>query len=167
MAKLTKETQDALNQHIRAELTAGYRYLASSAQFQEEGFPGMAGWMRAQAREELGHAMKFYDHVLKRNGHIELDDLKAPPKGHGSPQAAFQGALEREQETTSRIETLYSKATESKDYPLQIFLQWFIEEQTQEEESLRDILDRFELAGSDKGALLLLDRELGARDGAA
>lgn len=165
MATLEAGTLEALNQHIQQELTSSHEYLAASAHFSMTGMDGMATWMRHQAEEERGHAMKFYDHILQRDGTIRLHDIPAPPQDYGGPVDVFRQALEREERTTQHIGKLYEFALEHKDFALQIFLQWFIEEQVREEDGLRNILQRLALIGEDKAALVMLDRELGQRGG--
>lgn len=167
MAGLEAETLDALNLHIQQELTSSHEYLAASAHFSTTGMDGMAAWMRHQAEEERVHAMKFYDHILQRDGMVRLRDVPAPPQEYRGPQDVFAQALEREERTTQHIGRLYEFATEHKDFALQIFLQWFIEEQVQEEDALRNILQRLDLIGDDKAALVLLDRDLGEREAPA
>ncbi len=164
MALLEAGTLDALNQHIQQELASGHEYLAASAHFSMTGMEGMATWMRHQADEERAHAMRFYDHVLQRDGAVRLYDIPAPPQEYADALDVFRQALEREERTTRHINKLYEFAVEHKDFALKIFLQWFIEEQVREEDSLRNILQRLELIGDDKAALVMLDRDLGQRE---
>lgn len=163
MAKLSDKVRTALNQHLEEEFSSAYAYLAASAHFKQESLPGMASWMRVQAEEELRHAGKFYDHILARGGKVELQAIPKPRHGFGTPVEVFEDALAREEETTRRIDGLYELSVSQKDHPLQIFLQWFVQEQVEEEETLRHVLDRFGMAGPDRAALLLLDTEMGNR----
>ena len=163
MPALDGTLETALNHHVTEELAASHRYLASSAALRELGLNGMASWMMAQSEEERTHAMRFLEHLLARHGHVKLEQIPAPPAGKLDPRAIFRAGLALEEATTKRIETLHGKANKAADVALRVFLEGFLEEQVQEEDQLRTILDRFELAGDDKGALLIIDQELASR----
>ena len=158
-----KAVQDAINEQITYELYSGYTYLAMSAYFEEQSLPGFAKWMRLQAQEELKHAMRLFDHVAERGGHITLHAVDAPPSNFESPLDVFEKALAHEQHVTQRIHRLYELASKEKDYPAQVMLQWFVEEQVEEEQSVGRVVDALKRIGDDGGALLALDRELGGR----
>jgi ferritin len=158
-----KAVQDAINEQIAYELYSGYTYLAMSAYFEEQSLPGFAKWMRLQALEELKHAMRLFDHVAERGGHITLRAVDAPPSDFDSALDVFEKALAHEQNVTQRIHRLYELASTEKDYPAQVMLQWFIEEQVEEEQSVGRVMDALKRIGDDGGALLALDRELGER----
>jgi ferritin len=163
MPALDATLEKALNHHVTEELAASHRYLASSAALREAGLSGMAHWMQIQSDEERVHAMKFLDHIHARHGHIRLEAIPAPPPADNGGLAAFQAALALEESTTLRIHELHGKATAANDVALRVFLEWFVQEQVQEEDTIRHILDRFRLAQNDPAALLLLDQELGNR----
>ena len=163
MAALDSSLEASLNHHVTEELAASHRYLASSASLREMGLNGMSSWMMAQSEEERAHAMKFLEHLLARHGHAKLEQIPAPPAGKQDARSIFRSALALEEATTKRIEALHAKANKAGDVALRVFLEWFLQEQVQEEDQLRTILDRFELAGDDKGALLIIDQELSAR----
>jgi ferritin len=163
MPALDGALENALNHHVTEELAASHRYLASSAALRELGLNGMASWMMAQSEEERLHAMKFLEHLLARHGHVKLEQIPAPPAGKQDARSIFRAGLALEEATTKRIETLHAKADKAGDVALRVFLEWFLQEQVQEEDQLRSILDRFELAGDDKGALLIIDQELAGR----
>lgn len=163
MPALDVTLESALNHHVTEELAASHRYLAASAALRELGLNGMASWMMAQSEEERAHAMKFLEHLLARHGHVKLEQIPAPPAGKQDPRSIFRAGLALEEATTKRIETLHAKANKAGDVALRVFLEWFLQEQVQEEDQLRTILDRFELAGDDKGALLIIDQELAGR----
>ncbi|HEY8468555.1 MAG TPA: ferritin [Longimicrobiales bacterium] len=158
-----KAVQDAINEQITYELYSGYTYLAMSAYFEEQSLAGFAKWMRLQAQEELKHAMRLFDHVAERGGHITLHAVDAPPSNFESPLDVFEKALAHEQHVTQRIHRLYELASKEKDYPAQVMLQWFVEEQVEEEQSVGRVVDALKRIGDDGGALLALDRELGGR----
>ena len=125
--------------------------------------PGFAHWMRTQSREELQHAMRFYDFVLERNGRVALQAIDAPLVEFGSPLEVFERALEHEQKVTAMINALYGLASRENDYASQAFLQWFVTEQVEEEKNAGDVVETLRMIGHSSEALFLLDRELGRR----
>lgn len=155
----------ALNEQITRELFASQYYLSMSAYFERTGHPGFAHWMRVQSDEERAHALRIFDFVNDREGRVDLGSINAPPSDFGSPLEAFRAALAHERKVTSLIGELYRLAAEEADYPTQVMLQWFVNEQVQEEKVATDIVDRLRLAGDNKSALLWLDTELGQRRG--
>jgi len=160
---LSKKLQDALNEQIYHELNSAYIYLAMAAHFEEEGLSGFAHWMRLQSEEELGHALKIFDFVHERGGRVTLQAIDKPPVRFKSPLEIFKKAHEHEQKVTGLISKLYELALKEADYPTQVFLHWFIEEQVEEEKSTSEVVGKLELVGSDNTGLYLLDRELGER----
>jgi ferritin len=124
----------------------------------------MARWMELQAQEEMAHAMKFYRHILERGGAVTLETLAKPPGSWESPLAAFSAALAHEQHITARIHNLVALARDKKDYPAEMFLQWFVDEQVEEEASADAIVQKLKMAGDTPVALLILDQELGERE---
>ncbi len=165
MSTIPQKVQDAINEQIRNELDSAYLYLAMSAHFEAEALTGFARWMRVQAREEVTHGMKLFDYLADRGGRITLGGLAAPPSSFDSPLAVFRQAYAHEQKITSLIHALYTLATDEKDYATQLALGWFVNEQVEEEKTAADIAARLELVGDNRVALLILDRELGARGG--
>ncbi|MBW1695655.1 MAG: ferritin [Deltaproteobacteria bacterium] len=153
----------AMNDQIRNELESFYIYHSMAAYFHSISLDGMAHWMRCQAHEEMIHAMKFFDHVIDRGGKVILQDLKQLKTEWSSPAEAFRDAYKHEQFITGKINELSSIAREEKDYTSEPLLAWFLEEQIEEEASAGKIADELEMVGSDKSALLLLDRELATR----
>jgi ferritin len=160
---LTKSVQEAINEQIKHEFFSAYLYLAMSAYFDDQGLTGFSAWMRMQAQEEVVHGMRLFDYAGDRGGRVVLHAIGQPPSDFGSPLKCFEAALTHEQEVTASIHELYALAVKEKDYPTQVQLQWFITEQVEEEKSAGDIVDKLRLAGDQKAALLLLDRDLGAR----
>jgi ferritin len=154
---------DAVNEQIRNELYAAYLYLSMSAHFEDANFPGFAAWMRLQAQEELSHAMRLFDYLLRRGSHVELRAIDQPPSEFGSPAEVFQAALEHERHVTQSIHAIYKLAGEHADFATQQELQWFITEQVEEEDSAETAVEQLRMAGDDSAALLMLDREFGAR----
>jgi len=161
---LRTNVEKALNDQLVEELGSAYLYLAMAADFAAKQLPGMAKWMEVQAQEEVGHAMRFYRHILERGGKVTLQGLPQPQASWESPLAAFSAALAHEQHITSRIHALVELARAEKDYPAEAFLQWFVNEQVEEEAQLEPIIHRLKLVGDHPPALFILDQELGARE---
>ncbi len=160
---LNTKMQDALNRQINAELFSGYLYLAMSAYFESAGLPGMAGWMRAQAAEEQLHAMKMFAFVNERDGRVLLEAIEKPKADWDSPLEAFQDAYAHEQKVTGMINGLVDLAVSERDHAANNFLQWFVDEQVEEESTARAICDKLKLVGEHGHALLMMDNELGRR----
>jgi ferritin len=155
--------QDAFNEQIKNELFSGYLYLSMSAHFDNENLPGFANWMRLQAQEELAHAMRLFDYVLRRGGQVELQGIDAPPTEFGSPLSIFESVLEHERAVTGMIHALFELSGKEGDWAAQQELQWFIAEQVEEEDSASTARDQVRMAGDDQAALLMLDQQLGSR----
>jgi len=155
--------QEALNRHANAEFYSSYLYLSMSAYFQSINLTGFAHWMRVQAREELAHAMKFYDHVIGRGGRVSLQAVEAPTSQWDSPLAAFEDAYRHEQKVTGLINQLVDEAVQTKDHATNAFLQWFVSEQVEEEASVDAIVQRLKLVGGAPGGLFMIDHHLGER----
>ena len=162
-APLDERIQEAVNNQIQAELQSAYLYLAMSAKFEHMSLGGFAHWLRMQWQEETAHAMKFYDFLLQRDGEVVLQALEQPVANFSTPLQAFELVLAHEQHITKLINDLYVVASELKDFPLQNLLRWFIDEQVEEEESARSVLDSLKLIGDSGPNLFLLDRELASR----
>jgi len=163
---MNERVEKAFNGQVNEELYSSYVYLAMAAHFEGLNLAGFANWMRQQAREELEHAMRLFSHLTRRGGRVSLKAIGEPPADFGSPLEAFQTALAHEQHITGTIHALYEVALEEKDYPAQLELQWFIDEQVEEEENTGGVVEMLKMAGDNKGALLMLDRELAQRTGA-
>lgn len=160
---IKKEMQDALNGQVNAELYSSYLYLAMSSWFQSINFPGFANWMRVQAMEELTHAMKMYDFVIERGGRAILGPVEGPATEWSSPADVFEATLKHEQKVTGLINGLVDKSLEIKDHATNIFMQWFVTEQVEEESSADEILQKLKLIKDSPDGLFMMDKELGAR----
>lgn len=154
---------EAINEQIKNELESYYIYLSMAAYFHSISLDGMGHYMRCQAHEEMIHAMKFFQHLIDRGGKVVLKDLRQLKTDWSSPQEAFQDAYEHEQFITSKINELTGIAREEKEYASEPILAWFSDEQVEEEASAGKIADEMEMVGSDKSALLMLDREMAQR----
>lgn len=160
---LSKKMQDALNEQIRHELGSAYIYLSMAAYCESKNLPGFAHWMKLQAQEELGHAMRFYKYINERGGRVVLQALEQPPVEFESPQDVFAKTLAHEQFITGRINELYALALAEKDYATQSFLTWFIDEQVEEEAHATEIVETLKMVGDKGQALIMLDRQLARR----
>ena len=160
---LNPKMQDAINEQVNWELYSGYLYLSMAAQFAEIGMPGGQNWMTVQYQEELSHAQKLFDYVITRGGRMTLEAIMKPPTQWDGGLAMFKEALAHEELVTSRIHDLASLALELKDHATYNFLQWFIAEQVEEEESAGDMVQKFTMAGEHPAGLYQLDKELQAR----
>ena len=161
---VAKKTHAALNEQINHEMFSAYLYLAMSAYFQSIGLEGFAGWMRVQAREELTHAMKFFDHLHDRGARVELGAIEKPKLKWASPLDAFRAAYEHEKFITGKINGLYKLAEAEADYPAKVFLDWFVKEQVEEEASASHIVELLGRIKDSGSGLVMLDRELGKRE---
>jgi ferritin len=162
---ISKAVQDAMNEQINKELYSSYLYLAMAAHFEEKNLPGFAHWLRLQAEEENEHGMKFYEHLLERGGHVELKAIASPATGWKTDLAAFKEVQAHEGKVTASINALYELAIKEKDYPAQVLLQWFVNEQVEEEKNAAEIVSQLEMIEAGGTAVLMLDHRLGKREG--
>ncbi len=160
---LNEKMEKALNDQINEELYSSYLYLAMSAWFESENLSGCAAWMAAQAREENGHAMKFFKFINERRGRVVLKAIKEPQKEWKSPLAAFEASLNHEQHITGCIDNLMNLALKEKDHASAAMLQWFVGEQVEEEANVDSIVQKLKMAEKAPGALLMMDHALGER----
>ena len=159
----SKKIETALNDQLNAEMYSSYLYLSMNAYFKSISLDGFANWMYAQAQEELMHAMKFYDFINQRGGRVTLSAIAAPPPAWDSPIAVFEETLKHEQKVTGLINALVETALSENDHATNIFLQWFVSEQVEEEDSVSSVLEQLKLLGEAKGGLFMMDRELAKR----
>ena len=149
-----------LNEHLKLEFRASHEYLAMSVWLAEHDLPGFAKWMRQQSSDELLHAQRIIDHLVERDQKVVLPAVEAPPSGFASAEALCEHILKNEQDVTESINNLYAMAEKTKDRPATVMLQWFVNEQMEEEASARAVLGRIRLAGSSGLGLLMIDQEL-------
>lgn len=162
---ISQAVQDAINEQIKHELYSAYLYLSMSAYAQSIPMPGLAHWTRLQSTEEVAHAMKLFDYVIDRGGRVTLRAIDQPPGEFRSPLDVAEQTLRHEQKVTGLIRQLYEAAAHENDYATQVELQWFISEQVEEERNAEDLLAKLKMVGDHPGALFMLDKELGARQG--
>lgn len=160
---IPEKIQKEFNNQINEEMFSAYLYLAMSAQFAEKSLDGFAAWMAAQANEEMVHAMKFYNHIIDRGGKIELQGIDKPEGKWECPLCAFQAALKHEEHITGRIDKLMDLAIKENDHASMTMLQWFVDEQVEEEASVGKIVDQLELIGDAQNGIFMMDKELAQR----
>jgi ferritin len=159
----SKAVQDAINDQINKELYSAYLYLSMSAYCEAASLPGAAHWMAVQAAEEQGHAMKFFGYMNERSGRVMLEAIAQPPAEFTSLLDLFQQVLEHERKVTGLINKLYELALKEGDYPTQVLLHWFIQEQVEEEKNAAQIIEQLKMIGTQGTPLYMMDRQLGAR----
>ncbi|NDV24011.1 ferritin [Desulfovibrio sp. JC022] len=158
-----KVLEKALNEQLNAEMYSAYLYLSMSAYFSDIGLDGFATWMRVQAKEEQFHAMKFYDYINERGGRVLLTAIEAPKTEWDSPLACIEAVLEHEKHVTSLINNLVNLAIDERDHATNIFLQWFVTEQVEEEDSVNAVLNKLRLLNGEGNGMFILDKELSTR----
>lgn len=146
------------------EASLVYRQLAIEMDVKD--LPGIAGWFRAQAQEEIEHAEKFVTHMTNRDAHPRIAGTSTPDAEATTVLAAFETSLAHEQKVSESIRGLYRLAQQEGDIDALPLLSWFIEEQLEEEATVSEIIGRVRLIGEDGNGLLRLDSELGARTSA-
>ena len=164
---LSEKLLSALNGQLNKEYYSSYLYLAMAAYFDDKNLSGMAKWMKMQAAEEHLHAMKFFDFIIRVGGRVNLGQVDRPANEWNSAKDAFVNSLEHEQSITKSIYDLVSLAIEEKEYSTQTFLNWFVDEQVEEEETVKSIVEKFNMIGESASGLYMLDNELSARVAAA
>jgi ferritin len=157
--------RDALNAQMVREFFSSYLYLSMSAYFESINLRGFAAWLKVQAKEEMEHGMKFYDYLVDQGARVTLKPIEGPKTEWASPLEAFEHALAHEQKVTGHIHGCVDLAAAEKDYATFNFLQWFVNEQVEEEQNAGDIVYRLKLASVEKGVALLfmMDHHLGKR----
>ena len=160
---IQKELENAINAQIAQELTASYNYLGMSTYFDELSLDGFASWMQNQHSEEQEHAMKLLNYLQDRGGRVQLASIPSPQVEFTSILEVFEISLQMEIENTNSINALYELALKKNDHATKSHLQWFLDEQVEEEKSMEDIIANLKLIGDDKAGLLYLNDKLGKR----
>ena len=163
---MLKDTmQEALNEQMMAEMYSSNLYVAMAAYFDAQALEGFAHWLKVQAKEEMGHAMKFYEHTKDRLGRVSVTAIDAPPAEWKSPLAAFEAVYAHECKVSALIDRLLALAVKEKDPAVAAFLQWFVTEQVEEEAQADAIVQKLKMIGSASAALIVLDAMLAKREG--
>jgi ferritin len=160
---MSPKVLDAFNEQMKHEFYSSYLYLSMSAYLDAANLPGLARWMRGQAREEANHAMKIFDHLIDRGGKVQLQPISGPPAEFATPREVFDQAHRHEKEVTASINRLYGLAVDERDFASRVFLDWFVQEQVEEEKTSGLLAEQLRMVGDDRPGLLMLDRELGQR----
>ncbi|HPS55939.1 MAG TPA: ferritin [Sedimentisphaerales bacterium] len=160
---ISEKVQKAFNKQLNAEIYSAYLYLSMASYFQSNDLPGFANWMRVQEQEERFHALKFYDYILARGGKVTLTAIETPPDSWKDALDVIKSTLVHEQKVTSMINDLVYLARDEKDNASEIFLQWYVSEQVEEEDNVNKILGQLKIIKDAPQALFLLDKELGLR----
>ena len=160
---LSQLVQEKINEQINNELNSSYSYLSMAAYCEHAQFNGCAHWLRMQSQEEHAHAMRLFDFLIARAGRVVLKELRAPQVEFDSVTDVFRATLAQEQEVTRQIDSLYELAFQEKAFAALVELEWFIQEQVEEEKTAREILHKFELVKDDPASLIDLDERLGDR----
>lgn len=163
---LSEKMLAGLNNQINMEMQAYYTYLSMSAYFEDKALKGFASWMFHHSEEEMMHAMKIYDFIHSRRGRVKLGALSEPHHDWETPLDAIETAMEHEKKVTASIHQLVKMAREEGDYASDSFLQWFVDEQVEEEEVVDELIQKLSLIGDFSPGLYLLDRELSESAGA-
>jgi ferritin len=155
--------EEELNKQINAEYWSAYLYLSMSAYLENIGLAGTASWMRIQYQEEISHALKFFDYIVERGGRVILQPIDKVPNEWNGIVNIFEETLKHEQKVTSLINNLMDIAIEEKDHASKSFLQWYVDEQVEEESGVQTILDQLKMVEGKGNGLFMIDKELGQR----
>lgn len=160
---ISKKLQDAINLQINRELFSEYLYLSMAAYLDSLGLQGFAHFFKIQVQEERFHALKFFDYMNERGGRVILDKIEQPQIDFDSPVEVFEMSYKHEQFVTKSINELMDIAISEKDHATKSFLNWFVDEQVEEEASMDNILNQLKMIGGKGQGMLMLDRELAQR----
>jgi len=160
---ISKKMEAAINDQMNFEIYSGYIYLAMGAYMDSLDLAGFANWMKVQWEEEFFHAKKMYDFILERGGRPVYAPVPEPPKDWENVKAAFEHALEHEKIVTGRINDLMTLAIEEKDYATRSFLNWYVDEQVEEESNVDGIIKQLNMIKDSGHGIFMLDKEFGSR----
>lgn len=160
---ISDKMNSAFNAQINAEMFSAYLYLSMSAWLGSKSLSGFSSWMRAQAQEEMFHATKMYDYLIERGGTVELEVIEKPQTTWESPKAIMAEVVEHEAKVTGLINDLVDVAIAERDHAANIFLQWYVAEQVEEEASVGDVYEKMKRVAQDNPGIFSLDMELGKR----
>lgn len=160
---IKKRMQDEINKQINAEFFSSYLYLSMSAYFETKNLQGFANWMNIQAQEEWAHGMKFFNYLLERGGEVKLMQIDTPQTEWNGVIDVFEEVYTHEQKVTGLIDNLVNIAIEENDHASRSFLQWFVDEQVEEEASVSTLLEQLKMVEAKGPALFMIDRELQQR----
>lgn len=160
---ISNKLQEAINIQITAEMWSSNLYLSMAYYCQQKGFDGIANWLKKQSHEELEHAYKLADYLVRRGGIVKIDKIDVVPQGWGNPLEVFEHVYKHECHVSSLIDNLVDMARSENDKATEEFLMWFVREQVEEEESAQNIVDKIKMTGNNPSALLFIDGQLAKR----
>ncbi len=160
---ISEEMQKALYQQLNDEFYSAYLYLAMSAYCAHIDFNGAANWLKMQYEEEQMHATRIYNYLIEQGAHVVLEDISKPPSEFGTILEVFQKSLAHEQAMTTKLNNLSDHALKEKDHATYNLLQWFVNEQVEEEATVGEIISKLKLVKEDGYGLLMVDNELNSR----
>ncbi|MDR2303857.1 MAG: ferritin [Treponema sp.] len=160
---LSETLNRALSEQVNAEYYSAYLYQAMSAYADRAGFKGIANWLSIQAKEEMAHGVRIYEHILERGGSPSFNDIKAPPSSYNSVREVFEKVLAHEISVTARINQIASLSVQENDHAAYNFILWYVKEQVEEEKNAKDIIAKIAIMGDNTGLIYHLDMELAGR----
>lgn len=160
---IDEEIERSINDQINAEMYSAYLYLSMAADFAEKNLDGFENWMKTQAQEEMTHAMKFYDYLQERGGRVKLMAIDEPKSEWETPLEAFEDAFEHEKYVTKRINDMVDLAEGKKDRATYNMLQWYVDEQVEEEDNAETIVEKLKMIGDNTSALMMFDQKMEQR----
>lgn len=160
---INQKVQEKLNQQVQKEFYSAYLYLSMAAYFLDKNLDGFANWFNIQAQEERDHAMLIFNYINRVGGRIELQQIDAPPVEFKSIGEVLEMTLEHEKMVTQSIYDIVDAAIEERDHKTNSFMQWFVNEQVEEEENAEKNLGDYEIIKDDGRGIMMLDREMGSR----
>lgn len=160
---INERLEKAINEQINAEMYSAYLYLSMSAYFEQENLSGFANWMRVQFQEEQFHAMKFFGYLNDRGGRVTLKAIDKPKLQWSSVEDVFEDTLAHERLVTDKINRLMDIAIDEKDHATASFLNWYVDEQVEEEATAEEILNRIRMVQGTGNGLFMMDREFASR----
>ncbi len=161
---MNKKIEEILNKQFNSEYFSSYLYLSMSAYFDSLNLEGFAHWMKKQSEEEWIHAMKIFDFVHERGGKMILTEINAPETEWKSPLHAFEDALKHEKLVSSQINNIFELSKTEKDFATEVFIQWFVSEQVEEEDTAGKIVEKLKMVENSKNGLLMIDSQLAKRE---
>ena len=160
---LSKKIEAAFNNQLNAELYSGYLYLSMASWFERMNLKGFAHWLKVQTQEETVHALKFYNYLIDRGAAVKMMAIEGPVTDWETPLILFKSVYKHEQKVTSLINNLMDLALAEKDHASKVFIDWFVNEQVEEESNASQVVEKLKMVGTETSALYVLDKEMGAR----
>lgn len=161
---VSEKINEIINEQINKEFYSGYLYLSMSAHLHELGLFGFSHWLKVQAREEVEHGLKLLDYLLERNSYVTLKQIRTPEFEFKGVKSVFETLYSHEKCITNSVMNIAKLAEDECDRKTLNFIDWFIEEQVEEEQQVKDIIKRIDLFGEENASLYLMDKELGSRE---